>query len=196
MHKNPLFLVSGQLLNSQRQTQVLLSRWAKEWMGVKKRRYWKLIIYVVVAQSLPPHRLHHTRLSHPSQSPGVCSNSCPLSQWYHPTISSSIFPFSSCPQSFPASGSSPMSQLFTSGGQSIRASASASVLPMNIQGWFPLGLTGLISLQSKGLSRVFSSTTLQKHKFFGTQPSLLNLTYYDHSLSSKELSETRCDLNS
>ena len=196
MLKNPLFLVSGQLLNSQRQTQVLLSRWAKEWMGVKKRRYWKLIIYVVVAQSLPPHRLHHTRLSHPSQSPRVCSNSCPLSQWYHPTISSSIFPFSSCPQSFPASGSSPMSQLFTSGGQSIRASASASVLPMNIQGWFPLGLTGLISLQSKGLSRVFSSTAIQKHKFFGTQPSLLNLTYYDHSLSSKELSETRCDLNS
>ena len=196
MLKNPLFLVSGQLLNSQRQTQVLLSRWAKEWMGVKKRRYWKLIIYVVVAQSLPPHRLHHTRLSHPSQSPRVCSNSCPLSQWYHPTISSSIFPFSSCPQSFPASGSSPMSQLFTSGGQSIRASASASVLPMNIQGWFPLGLTGLISLQSKGLSRVFSSTAIQKHQFFGTQPSLLNLTYYDHSLSSKELSETRCDLNS
>ena len=99
------------------------------------------------------------------------SNSCPLSQWCHPTMSSSVVPFS-CPQSFPASGSFPMSQLFTSGGQSIGASASASVLPMNIQGWFPLGLTGLISLLSKGLSRIFSSTTVRKHQFFSTQPSL------------------------
>ena len=94
-----------------------------------------------------------------------CSNSCPLSWWCHPTISSSVTPFSSCPQSFPASGSFPVSQLFTSGGQSIRASASASVLSMNIQGRFPLGLTGLISLQFKGLSRVFSSDTIWKHQF-------------------------------
>ena len=150
---------------------------------------------VTMSNSLPPHGLHHTRLSHPSQPPGVCPNSGPLSQWYHPTTSSSVVPFSSCPQSFPTSGSSPMTQLFTSGGQSIGASASASVLPVNIQGWFPWGLTGLISLQSKGLSRVFSSTTVQKHQFSGTQPSLLYLTY-DHSLSSKELSETRYDLNS
>ena len=97
----------------------------------------------------------------------VCSNSCPLSQWSHPIISSSVIPFSSCLQSFPASGSFPMSQFFTSGGQSIGVSASASVLPMNIQDWFPLGWTGWISLQSKGLSRVFSNTTVQKHQFFG-----------------------------
>ena len=102
----------------------------------------------------------------------VCSNSCPLSLWYHPTISSSVVPFSSCPQSFPASGSFPMSRLFTSGGQSIGVSASASGLPMNIQGWFPLGLASLISLLSKGLSRVFSSTIVQKHQFFSAQPSL------------------------
>ena len=99
-------------------------------------------------------------------------NSWPLSQWCLPTISSSVIPFSSCPQSLPASESFQMSQLFASGGQSIAASASASVLPMNIQGWFPLGLTDLISLQSKGLSRVFSSTTVGKHQFFSTQPSL------------------------
>ena len=101
-------------------------------------------------------------------SPRDCSNSCPLNQWYHPIILSSVVPFS-CLQSFPASGSFPMSQLFESGGQSIRISASASVFPMNIQDWFPLGLTGLISLQSKGLSRVFSNTTVQKQQFFGAQ---------------------------
>ena len=100
------------------------------------------------------------------------SNSCPSSRWCHPAISSSVIPFSSCLQSFPASGSFPMSQLFTSGGQSIGASASASVLPMNIHDWFPLGLTDLISLQSKGFSRVFCNTTVQKHQFFGTQLSL------------------------
>ena len=111
----------------------------------------------------------------PSGSPGVCSNSCPLSQWCHPTISSSVVPFSSCPQSFPASGSFPVSQTFASGGQSI--GASASVLPMNSQGWFPLGLTGLISLLSKGLSRVFFSTTIRKHQFFGTQPSLSSKSF-------------------
>ena len=106
----------------------------------------------------------------PSPSPGLCSNSCPLSRWCHPTISSSVVPVSSCLQSFPVSGSSQMSQFFSSGSQSIGASASASVLPMNIQGWFPLGWTGLI-LQSKGLSRVFSSTTVWKHQFFSAQPS-------------------------
>ena len=107
------------------------------------------------------HGLHLARFPHPSPSPGACSNSCPLSRWCHPTISSSAVPFFSCLQSFPESGSFLMSQFFTSGGQSIGVSASASVLPMNIQGWFPLGWTGWISLQSKGLSRVFSSTTVQ-----------------------------------
>ena len=108
--------------------------------------------------------------AHLSLSPGVCLNSCPLSQWYHPTISSSVASF--CFLSYPASGSFPMSRLFASGGQSVGASASASVLLMNIQGWCPLGLTWLISLQSKGLSRVFSSTTIRKHQFFSAQPSL------------------------
>ena len=108
----------------------------------------------------------------PSLSPSVCSNSCPLSQWCHPTASSSTTPFSFCLQSSPASGSFTMGPLFASSSWSTRASASASVLPMNIQGWFPLGLTGLISLLSKGLSRVFSSTTIRKHQFFGIQPSL------------------------
>ena len=105
----------------------------------------------------------------PSPTPGAYSDSCSSSWWCHPTISFSVIPFSSCPQSFPASGSFPMSQLFTSGGQSVGVSASASVLPMNIQDWFPLGWTSLISLQSKGLSRVFSNTTVQKHQFFCTQ---------------------------
>ena len=105
-------------------------------------------------------------------SPGVCSNSCPLSQWCHPTITSSAALFSSCSQSFPESGSFQMSPCFTSGGRSIGASTLASVLPMNTQGWFPLGLTGLISMLSKELSRVFSSTTVQKHQFCSAQPSL------------------------
>ena len=125
-----------------------------------------------VSDSLRPQGLQHTRLPCPSSSPGACSNSCPLCQWCHPTISSSVVPFSSCLQSFPASGSFPIGQFFTSGGQSIGASASASVLLMNIQDWFPLGLIGLISLQSKGLSRVFSNTTVQKHQFFGAQLTL------------------------
>ena len=107
-----------------------------------------------------------------SPTPGAYSNSCPLSWWCHPTISSSVVPFSSCPQSFPASGSFQVSQLFTQGGQSIEVSASTSVLPMNIQDWFPLGWTGWISLQSKGFSRVFSNTTVQKHQFFSAQLSL------------------------
>ena len=115
--------------------------------------------------------LQHARPPCPSPTPRVYSSSCPLSWWCHPTISSSVLPFS-CFQSFPASGSLPVSQLFTSGGQSVGVSTSTSVLPMNIQDWFPLGWTGLISLQSKGLSRVFSNTTVQKHQFFGTQLSL------------------------
>ena len=113
----------------------------------------------VVSNSLQPNELQHTRPPCPSPTPGVHPNQCPLSRWCHPTISSSVIPFSSCLQSFPASGSCPVSQLFPSGGQSIGVSASASILPMNIQDWFPLGLTGWISLQSKGLSRVFSGTT-------------------------------------
>ena len=120
----------------------------------------------VVSDSLRPHGLQHARLPCPSPTSGVYSNSCPLSRWYHPTISSSVVPFS-CLQSFPASGSFQMSQLFTSGGQS--SSASTSVLPMNIQDWFPLGWTGWISLQSKGLSWVFSNTTVQNHQFSGAQ---------------------------
>ena len=121
--------------------------------------------------TLCPHELQHARLPCPSLSPRICSDSCPLSQWCHLTISSSAT-FFFCLQSFPASGSFPVSHLFVSGVQSIRASASAPVLPMNIQGWFPLGWTGLISLQSKGLSRVFSSTTDGKHQFFDAQSSL------------------------
>ena len=123
----------------------------------------------VVSDSLRPHGLQHIRPPCPSPTPGVYSNSCSLSQWCHPTISSSVIPFSSSLQFFPASGSFPMSQIFASGGQSIGVSASASVLPMNIQDWFPLGLTGLISLQSKGLPRVFSNTTVQNHQFFDPQ---------------------------
>ena len=123
----------------------------------------------VMSDSLWPHESQHARPPCPSPTPRVYSNSCPSSQWYHPAISSSVVPFSSCSQSFPASGSFPMSQLFTRGGQSIGVSASASVLPMNTQDWSPLGWTGWISLQSKGLSRVFSNTIVQKHQFFGTQ---------------------------
>ena len=126
----------------------------------------------VMSDSLWPHALQHTRLPCPSPTPRAYSNSCPSSWWFHPTISSSVVPISSCLQSFPASGSFLMSQFFTSGGQSIGISASASVLPMNIQDWFPLGWTSWISLQSKGLSRVFSNTTVWKHQFFGAQPSL------------------------
>ena len=126
----------------------------------------------VMSDSLWPHGLQHARLPSLLPFPEACSNSCPLSQWCHPTTLSSVIPFSSCPQSFPASGSFQKSQLFTSGGQSIGASASALVLPMNIQDWFPLGLTGWISLQSKGLSRIFSNTTVQKHQFFDAKLSL------------------------
>ena len=136
----------------------------------------------VMSNSLWPHGLQHTRLPCPSPYPGVCSNSCPLSQWCHPTISSSVVPFSSCPQSFPASGSFPMSQPFASGGQRIGVSVSASVFTMNIWVWFPLGLIGLISLLSKGLSRVFSKP--QFESINSSVPSLLyGLTFtsvHDH----------------
>ena len=123
----------------------------------------------VVSDSLCPHGLQHARPPCPSPTPGACSNSCPSSRWCHPTSSSAIFSFPSCFQSFPASGPFQMSQFFTSGRQSTGVFASASVLPMNIQDWFPLGLTGWISLQSKGLSRAFSNTTVLKHRFFGAQ---------------------------
>ena len=120
----------------------------------------------VVSDSLRPHGLQHASPPSPSPTPRVYSNTCPLSQWCHPAVSSSVIPFSSYLQSFPASGSSLISQFFASSGQGIGVSALASVFPMNIQGWFPLGWTGWISLQSKGLSRVFSNTTAQKHQFF------------------------------
>ena len=128
-----------------------------------------LVVQLLSCVSLQPHRLKHTRLPCPSLSNTVCSNSCPLSRWCHPTISSCHLFYL---QSSPASGSFPMSQFFTSGGQSIGASASASVLPMNIQDRFPLELTGLISMLSKGLSGVFSSITIWRHQFFSVQPNL------------------------
>ena len=123
----------------------------------------------VMADSLRPHGPQHARPPCPSPIPGTYPNSCPLNPWCHPTISSSVLPFYSCFQSFPASGSFQMSQLFTSGSQSIGVSALASALLMNNKDWSPLGWTGWISLQSKGLSRVFSNTTVQKHQFFGAQ---------------------------
>ena len=123
----------------------------------------------VVSDSLQPQESKHARPPCPSPTPGIYSNSCPSSWWCHPAISSSVVPFYSCPQSLPASASFPMSQLFTSGGQRIGVSASALALPMNTQDWPPLGWTGWISLQSKGLARVFSNNTIQKHQFFGAQ---------------------------
>ena len=144
----------------------------------KQNQQWYQIKVFVAVQSLShvqllqPHELQKTRLFCPSLSPRVCSNSCPLNWWCHPTISSSVTHFSSYPQSFPASGSFPMSQLLASGGQSIGVSASTSILPMNTQDWSRLGWTGWISLQSKGLSRVFSNTTVQKHQFVDAQHSL------------------------
>ena len=126
----------------------------------------------VMSYSLRPDGLQHARLPCPSPTPRACSNACPLSWWCHPTISFSVIPFSFCLQSFPASGSFPVSQLFASGDQSIGVSASASVLSMNIQDWFPLGWTDLNSLQARELSRVYSNTTAQKHQFFSAQLSL------------------------
>ena len=136
-----------------------------------KPMYRHQFICSVVSNSLRPHGLQHARPPCPSPTPGACSDLCPSSQWCHPAISSSVIAFSSCPQAFPASGSFQMSQFFASGAQSVGVSASASVLPMNIQDWFPSEWTGLISLQSKGLSRVFN-TTVQKHQLFCTQLSL------------------------
>ena len=126
----------------------------------------------VMSDSLRPHEPQHARPPCPSPTPRVYPNLCPLCWWCHPTISYSVILVSSCPQSFPASGSFQMSELFSSGGQSIGISASTSVLPMNTQDWSPLGWTGWICLQSKGLSRVFSNTTVQKHQFFSAQLSL------------------------
>ena len=128
----------------------------------------------IVPNSLQPHEPQHTRLPCPPPIPRVYQNSCPMSRWCHQTISSSVVSFSSCPQSFPLSGTFQISQLFTSGGQSIGVPASTSVLPMNIQDWSPLGCTGWTTFQSKGLSRVFSNTTVQKHQFFGVQLSSLS----------------------
>ena len=131
----------------------------------------------VVSNSLRPHESQHTRPPCPSPTPGVHANSCPSSRWCHPAISSSVTPFSSCPQSLPASESFPVSQLFTWGGQSTWVSALASVLPKNTQDWSPSEWTGWISLQSKGLSRAFSNTTIQKHQFFSTQLCLWSNSY-------------------
>ena len=147
----------------------------------------------VMSDSLWHHRLQQSRLSCPSLSPGVCSDLCPLSQWCHLPVSSSVIPFSSCPQSFPGSGSFPVSRLFTSDGQNIGASASTSVLVMNIQGWLPFRLTDLISLLFKGLSRVFSSTTVQKYQFLALSllygPPLTSIYDYweNHSLTIQPL---------
>ena len=152
-----------------------------------RRNFWQPSLEMVFPVSLYPlslvqslshvqlfgtYGLQHARPPCPSPTPRAYANSCPSSQWCHPTISSAVVPFSSCLQCFPASRSFPMSQLFTSGGQSFGVSASASVLPMNIHDWIPIGWTGWISLQSKGLSRVFSNTTAQEHQFFGTHLSL------------------------
>ena len=137
----------------------------------------------VVSDSLRPHGLQHTRPPYPLPTPGVNSNSCPASRWHHPTTWSCVIPFSSCLLSFPASGSFQMSRFFASDGQSTGVSASTSVLPMNTQDWSPLGWTGWISLQSKGLSKVFSNITVQKHQFFGTQSFLHSPTFtsiHDH----------------
>ena len=147
--------------------------------------------------TLQPCGLQYTGLRCPSPTPRAYSKSCPLSQWSHPTISSSVIPFSSCLQSFSASGSFPMSWVFASGGQSIGVSASASVLPVNIQDWFPLGLTGLIPLQSKGLSRVFSNTTVQKHQslvlsfLYDPKPTTIYDYWKNHSFDYTDLCQQR-----
>ena len=146
--------------------------WFKSWIEEVREGSVSQFSCSVASDSLRPHRLQHARLPWPSPTPRACSNSCPSCRWCHPTISSSVVPFFSCLQSFPASGSFQMSQLFALGGQNIGVSASASVFPMNIQDWFPLGWTGWISLQSKGLSIVFSNTTVEKHQCFSTQLSL------------------------
>ena len=164
---------------------VLTHNYEEELYHMLHHLQWSLTISSVqfshadIFDSLRTHGLQHARLPCPLPTPKAYSDSCPLSQWCHPTSSSSVDLFSSCLQSFPTSGSLPLSQFFTSGGQSIGASTIASVLPMNIQDWFPWGWTGWISLQSKGFSRVFSNTTVQKHHFFGS-----HLTFYDPPLTS------------
>ena len=140
--------------------------------------------------SLRFHRLQHVRPPCPSSTPGVYSNSCPLGQWCHPTVSSSVIPFTSHLQPCPASGSFQMSQFFASGGQSIGVSASASVLTVNTQDWFPLGWTGWISLQSKGLSRVFSNTTVQKHQFFSAQLFFIVQLSHPYMIAGKTITLT------
>ena len=145
----------------------------------------------VMSNSLRCHGLQHARLSCPLPVPGAYSNSCPSNWWRHPTITSSVVSFSSCLQSFPASGSFQMSQVFPSGGQSVGGSALTSILPMNIQDWFPLGWTGWISLQSKGLSRVFSNTTVEKHTFFSTQLCLSSNSHIHTWLLEKNKALTR-----
>ena len=148
-------------------------------------------VHSVVSDSLQPHELQHTRPPCLSSTPGVYPNSCPSSRWCHPTILCSVIPFSSCPQSFPASGSFQISQFLASGGQTIGISASTSVLPMNTQDWSPLGWTGWISLQSKGFSRVFSNTTVQKHQFFSAQLSLWSNSQIYTWLTGKAIALTR-----
>ena len=168
-------LQSFPALGSFPMSQLCRIRWPKYWnfsFSIRPSNESVQFSSVIQLCLYTPHGPKRARLPCPSPTPGVYSNSCPLSWWCHPTISSSVVPFSSCLQSFPASGYFQMSQFFTSSGQSVGVSALASVLPMNMQDWFPLGLTGWISLQSKGLSRVFSNTTVQKHQFFGTQLSL------------------------
>ena len=170
-------IISEQILSDStimwRRIQYVQKFW--EWRTISKSPIYISSVqfsHLVVSDSLQPHGLQHARLPCPSPTPGAYLNSCPSTRWCHPIFSSSVVLFSSCLQYFPASGSFQMSQFFASGSQSFGVSASASVLPMNIQDWFPLGLTGLISLQSKGLSRIFSNTTAWKHQFFGAQPSL------------------------
>ena len=151
---------------------IFRSRWTLKTKDLVRCISHSQFSHSVVSDSLQPHGLQHPRLLGPSPTPRAYSNSCPLHRWCHPSISSSVIPFSSCLQTFPASGSFPMSQLFAWGGQSIGVSASTSVLPMSIQDWSPLRWTGWISLQSKGLSRVFSNTTVQMCQLFGTQLTL------------------------
>ena len=177
-----LFLFSTVLLSAKIKYSTNFFGFTTSWQylhwTVMKLRLWIFLHYSVqfsrsvMSDSLQPHEPQHARPSCPSPTPGVHPNPCPLSRWCHSTISSSVIPFSSCPQSLPASGSFPVSQFFTSGGQSTGVSASASVLPMNIQDWSPLGRTSWISFQSKRLLRVFSNTTVQKHQFLSAQLSL------------------------
>ena len=156
----------------------LIAKAVASWCLLWKSQYFEEVVafnflvqfsHSVVSDSLRPHESQHSRPPCPSPTPGVHSDSCPSIRWCHPAIPSSVVPFSSCPQSLPASESFPMSQFLTWGGQSTRVSASASFLPKNTQGWSPSEWIGWISLQSKGLSRVFSKTTVQKHQFFSTQ---------------------------